>query len=92
MIGRIIEVIMSSITIHEIDPVLDRRLSAEAKERGMKKNLLVKELLASALGLAAQGKYTDDYRKFCGLWTREEAEEFESSVADNASIDPSDLH
>jgi hypothetical protein len=84
------EGIMSSITIHEIDPVLDRRLSSVAKERGKSKNLLVKELLASALGLAVQGKYTDDYREFCGLWTREEAEQFESAVVDNAVVDPSD--
>jgi hypothetical protein len=46
------EAIMGSITIHEIDPVLDPRLSSVAKERGKSKNLLVKELLASSLGLA----------------------------------------
>jgi hypothetical protein len=86
------EAIMSSITIHEIDPVLDRRLSSVAKERGKSKNLLVKELLASSLGLSSQGKYEDDYREFCGLWSREEAEEFESCVADNAVVDPSDWH
>lgn len=45
---------MSSITIHEMDPVLDRRLSALAKEQGKSKNLLVKELLASSLGLPTQ--------------------------------------
>jgi hypothetical protein len=39
--------IVSSITIHEIDPVLDQRLSSVAKERGKSKNLLVKELLVS---------------------------------------------
>jgi len=83
---------MSSITIHEIDPVLDRRLSSMAKERGKSKNLLIKDLLASALGLSVQGRYADDYRGFCGLWTREEADEFESAVADNAVVDPSDWH
>ena len=81
---------MSSITIHDIDPVLDLRLSSVAKERGKSKNLLVKDLLASALGLPVQGRYADDYCEFCGLWAQEEADEFESSVADNAVVDPTD--
>jgi hypothetical protein len=43
------EATMSLITIYDIDPVLDRRLSSVAKERGKSKNLLVKDLLASTL-------------------------------------------
>lgn len=81
---------MRSITIHGIDPVLDRRLSSVAKECGKSKNLVVKDMLASALGLPIQGRYADDYREFCGLWTQKEAEEFESAVADNAVVDSSD--
>ncbi|MFP4562908.1 MAG: hypothetical protein ACLFRY_06315 [Spirochaetia bacterium] len=81
---------MSSITIHDLDAELDRRLSDEAKRRRTSKNRLVKELLAKSLGLPVSGSYSDDYREFCGLWAAEDLEEFNASQADNRCIDEED--
>ena len=81
---------MASITIHAIDSELDRRLAEEARRRKTSKNRLVKELLARSLGLPVEGKMSDDYREFCGLWTAEEHAEFAARQADNSRIDPVD--
>lgn len=81
---------MSSITIHNMDAELDRRLSDEAKRRKTSKNRLVKELLADSLGLPLSGRYSDDYREFCGLWTAEDLLEFNTAQADNRRIDEED--
>ena len=81
---------MPSITIHAIDPELDKRLSEEARRRKTSKNRLVKELLARSLGLPVEGRMPDDYREFCGLWTAEEYAEFAARQADNSRIDPVD--
>ena len=78
---------MSSITIHNIDSELDRKLSEEARRRNTSKNGLVKELLAKSMGLPVQGTFPDDYREFCGLWSREEYETFKKAQADNSRID-----
>ena len=81
---------MASLTIHDIDGDLDRRLSDEARSNKKSKNQLVKELLTSSLGMPIKGRYSDDYREFCGLWTAAERAVFESSQEDNARIDASD--
>lgn len=81
---------MISITIHDMDAELDRRLSDEAKRRRTSKNRLVKELLAGSLGLPTAGTYSDDYREFCGLWTAEDLAEFNAAQADNRRIDEED--
>ena len=81
---------MGSITIHDMDAELDRRLSDEAKRRKTSKNRLVKELLAGGLGLPVSGRYSDDYREFCGLWTAEDLKEFYTSQADNRRVDEED--
>lgn len=81
---------MSSITIHALDAGLERRLAEEARRRKKSKNQLVKELLASSLGMRVEGAYADDYREFCGLWSAEEAAAFNAAQADNSQVDPAD--
>jgi hypothetical protein len=81
---------MSSLTIHTIDSVLDARLSEEAKRRKISKNSLVKELLASSLGLRVEGLSRNDYREFCGCWGPEEKIAFDSAQASNSRVDAGD--
>jgi plasmid stability protein len=78
---------MSSITIHELDEELDRRLSDEARRRKRSKNALVKDLLARSLGLPTEGPENDDYAEFCGLWSSEERQAFDTATVDNERID-----
>lgn len=81
---------MSSITIHNLDGDLDRRLTEEARRRKKSKNQLVKVLLAKSLGIPVEGRYSDDYQEFSGLWSREDLEEFNAHQADNSRVDPGD--
>ncbi len=83
---------MGSITIHNLDAALDRKLSDEAKRRKTSKNRLVKELLAASLGLPVDGSFSDEYREFCGIWAAEELEEFNASQTENRRIDEEDWH
>ena len=78
---------MGSITIHAIDPELDRRLSEEARRRKRSKNSLVKDLLARSLGLPSDSTESEEYAEFCGLWSDEERRAFEAAAADNERVD-----
>ena len=64
---------MSSLTIHALDSILDQRLNEEARRSKKSKNQFVKDLLAASLGMPVEGRYADDYREFCGLWTESSA-------------------
>ncbi len=81
---------MSSITIHELDSLLDRRLSEEAKRSRKSKNQFIKDSLSRVVGLPAGGLYADDYREFCGVWNSVEREEFDAFQAGNERIDAGD--
>jgi len=52
-----------ALTIHGIDPELDRRLSERARRDRMSKNQLVKRLLARAMGLAESDPENEDKRR-----------------------------
>ncbi len=79
-----------SFTIHDLDEKLDNRLSEQARISGKSKNKIVKELLAQAVGLATEKGFADDYREFCGLWSGEEAADFEAVQVENDRIDEDD--
>jgi hypothetical protein len=81
---------MSSLTIHDIDDVLNEQLTLEARRQRKSKNTLIKDLLAREMGLPVNGDYSDDYREFVGLWSTDELQAFEKAQQDNESIDPGD--
>ncbi|MBT3276230.1 MAG: hypothetical protein HN368_23990 [Spirochaetales bacterium] len=81
---------MSSITIHNLDAELDQKLTDEARRRKKSKNQFIKDLLAKDMGLRVEGKYSDDYQDFCGLWKREEMDEFNRTQEDNTRVDTQD--
>ena len=82
---------MASITIHEIDDVLNERLTQEARRRKKSKNQLIKEILAREMGLPVGVSYADDYREFCGMWTVAESAEFSAPAADGRRMGPKDM-
>ena len=56
----------------------------------MSKNALIKQLLSEKVGVPVDGAYTDDDRRFVGLWTAAERAAFEKSQGANAAVDPGD--
>ena len=81
---------MSSFTIHALNKELDLRLTNEARRNKKSKNKLIKEILAKSLGLPVEGRLTDDYREFCGLWALAEREKFNELQKDNSQVDNGD--
>jgi hypothetical protein len=81
---------MGSITIHDLDTALDRRLTEEAGRAHKSKNQFIKEVLARALGLPVAGRFGDEYREFCGAWDVAEREAFDAVQAGYEQVDPED--
>jgi hypothetical protein len=81
---------MGSITIHDLDDELGRRLTAEAQRQRTSKNSLIKRILAREMGLPAGESYADDYREFVGVWRDSDLREFQSSQNGSSSVDPGD--
>ncbi|MBD3343655.1 MAG: hypothetical protein GF401_01180 [Chitinivibrionales bacterium] len=80
---------MSSITIHNIDGPLERMLRSKARTEKTSLNKLIKKLLEQSLGIKpAPGKHADEFREFCGVWSKEEEREFETAVQELRRIEP----
>ncbi len=80
---------MRSITIHNLDPDVSRLIDQLAAEQGLSLNQLIKRLLRKALALPGQTPAPSrGFDDFVGLWTKEEAAEFNATV--KREIDPGD--
>lgn len=82
---------MRSITIHDLDPSIAALVKQRARDEGLSLNRTLKLLLEEALGVrpAAQ-KHRAHFEKFCGMWTKAQAAEFDRTVADLGTVDPAD--
>lgn len=83
---------MKSITIHGMDSALAERLQREALESGLSLNKAIKKLLAAALGMAPSGT-TDrrrDFEGLCGVWTKQEAKDFQKAIQECERVDGED--
>jgi hypothetical protein len=78
---------MKSITIHNLDTPLAKRIEDLAAESGLSQNKLIKRLLRQALGLDATPPAANDFEKFAGTWTEQEAQLFSTDTAVFNSID-----
>ena len=82
---------MSSMTMHGIAPDLDRRLREEAATKGVSLNQTLQKLLAASVGLDKMPvDHSKDFLEFFGVWSEEEAAEFDAATADFERIDPED--
>ena len=81
---------MSSITIHSIEPELNERLNKLAHTKGTSKNKLIKDILARSVGYGTVHEQQNEYHRFCGLWSREEYEQFNAAQASNSQVDTGD--
>jgi len=83
---------MKSITIHGMDDQLADLIKSKAQSEGLSVNKTVKKLLETSLGikLQAEKKNLNDFKEFCGLWTKADLDEFEEKIADLRKIDKED--
>jgi hypothetical protein len=78
---------MKSITIHHIDADLAEAIEALTNTTGLSQEEVVRKLLRKALGLESPPKPRGDLSAFYGVWTKEEAAEFEEAMKDFKQID-----
>jgi len=83
---------MSTLTIHALDAVVEKRIRAKAKRDGRSLNQTLKELLAMSVGArpAPAADHRADFAEFCGIWTPQDAREFKVSTADLETVDKAD--
>lgn len=72
---------MKSITIHNLDKELAMAIRKKAQADGMSLNQTIKNILSqSILARKNQKKQKGAYDKFFGVWSKEEAEEFDKAI------------
>jgi hypothetical protein len=81
---------MKSITIHNIDSDLDRKLSEKSKEYGLSQNRTVKFILQSVLFPDKKAARREMFSDLFGAWSKSEQEEFEKNVEIFEKINESD--
>lgn len=83
---------MSTLTIHALEPEVERRIRVKAKKEHKSLNQTMKQLLAESVGSAhrAAPDRREDFKEFHNVWTEEEARVFETHTADLQTIDQED--
>ncbi|MDA0321598.1 MAG: hypothetical protein O2923_02620 [Verrucomicrobia bacterium] len=83
---------MSTLTIHALDAVVEKRIRAKAKRDGRSLNQTLKELLAASVGRSPSPAvdHRADFAEFSGIWTAKDARDFEEATADLEIIDTAD--
>jgi len=83
---------MKSITIHDLDDDLDRRIRALAMEKGLSLNKTIKFVLRMALGLegGCQKARLDQFQDLFGAWSSSDFQAFQEQTADFSEVDPAD--
>lgn len=71
---------------------LSMALEERARREGRSLNRTAQDLLISALGLKEKEgmERNEDFREFAGMWSEEEASEFNASVETLSTIDAED--
>ena len=78
-----------SITIHGISPELNGKIQEKSYELHLSQNKTVKKILEDSL-LGEERKRKNEFQDLCGIWSKEEVNEFEKLLEDFDKIDEED--
>lgn len=83
---------MKSITIHELDDDLNALIHDRAKREGISFEKTIKKLLKESLNIKPKDEndHKADFSDIFGVWSEEEANEFDRLTRDFETIDPKD--
>lgn len=83
---------MKTISIHALEPDVEKRIRTKAHRERKSLNQTLKELLAASVGvgLLPAPDHRADFAEFCGIWKLEDAREFASATADLEAVDKAD--
>ena len=83
---------MSPLSIHSLDPEVERRIREKAQRERKSLNQTLKELLTASVGRSPQSNpdRRADFAEFAGIWSDEDVSAFEQATADMERIDGED--
>jgi plasmid stability protein len=81
---------VTAITLRNLPQELQSAIQRKAKSEGLSLNKAVQELLAEAVGLHRGRKQVlyDDLDHLAGVWSEEEAAEFDATLREQRVIEP----
>ena len=82
---------MKVITLRNIPPDVGRRIEERSVRSGLSLNKTVISILEEGLGLASAERprvRNNDFDEFFGIWSEEQADEFNRNLAEQRRIDP----
>ena len=83
---------MNTLTIHALETAVEKRIRARARRNGMSLNKTLKEILTASVGagLSPAADHRAEFAEFCGVWTTQDASDFEAATADFETVDKAD--
>jgi plasmid stability protein len=84
---------MKTLTIHALDPAVEKRIRDRARKENKSLNQTMKELLAASVGRPVSGGSSDhrrDFEEFAGIWSVRDEEEFAETTDAFDRIDEQD--
>jgi plasmid stability protein len=78
---------MTSITIHNIDEDLEKRLREAAAESNTSLNKTIQKALREVFGVERPARRKSDFSDLAGTWIEDEAREFEETTRNFSVID-----
>ncbi|MCI5149667.1 MAG: hypothetical protein D3916_09815 [Candidatus Electrothrix sp. MAN1_4] len=81
---------MKSITIHDIDNDLFRKISEKSKKYGLSQNRTVKFILQNTLLSDKKAAKREMFSDLFGKWTKAEKMEFDKNIKDLEEVNESD--
>lgn len=83
---------MSTLTIHALEPDVERRIRIKAKKERKSLNQTLKQLLAESVGRSPlpAPDHRGEFEEFSGIWSRKDLEAFEKATADFEKVDEKD--
>jgi hypothetical protein len=81
---------MCTLTIDEIDDVLEHEINAKAQALGLSRAETVKKILTDTLLISKIDERRKMFAPFLGIWTDKDISEFEAVTRDLEAIDRGD--
>ena len=84
---------MSTLTVHALDPVTEKRIRVKARMEKKSINKTLKELLSGAVGVSPSPRLEDhraEFQEFSGIWSEKELYEFNQAISDLERVDEKD--
>ncbi|HCE45960.1 MAG TPA: hypothetical protein DET40_20635 [Lentisphaeria bacterium] len=83
---------MSTLTIHALDSVTEKRIRVKARKEKKSLNKLLKELLSGAVGVSnsCPENHRAEFQEFSGIWSDKDLKEFNQAISDLERVDEKD--